>query len=176
MPFHSLLNTDAKVKQSIFREHSNSSCFLLPLSIKHTSAWVVCNNNANWYSICYGGSTKGKFKPVHCTYERDENCHGRHTFPRLSYTQAHLVLLAHWLCAAKWGEVWRELITIEGECTVARDPLKRVQHLTAEEGYSGNDKRHNNNYVTLNKQFTNNRLIILSQLQRFVVLVNKILA
>ncbi len=43
---------------------------------------------------------------------------------------------------------------IEGECIEARDPLKRVQHLAAEEGYSENDKRYNNKYVTLNKQIT----------------------
>lgn len=43
-----------------------------------------------------------------------------------------------------------------GECTEARDPLKRVQHLTAGEGCSGNDKRNNNEYVILNKWLINN--------------------
>lgn len=42
---------------------------------------------------------------------------------------------------------------IEGEYTEARDPLKTVQHLTAAEGCSGNDKRYNYKFVTLYKQF-----------------------
>lgn len=46
---------------------------------------------------------------------------------------------------------------IEGECTEARDPLKRVQHLTAEEGCSGNYKRYNKS--GMNKQLINNRFI-----------------
>lgn len=61
----------------------------------------------------------------------------QNTFPRLSYTQAHLVLLAVLLCAAKWGEAWRALIVTEGECTRAKDPLKREQQPTVEEVYSG---------------------------------------
>lgn len=62
------------------------------------------------------------------------------TFPRLSCTQAHLVLLARWLCAAKWGEAWRAPIVTEDEYTRAKDPLKREQHPTAEEVYSGKTK------------------------------------
>lgn len=50
----------------------------------------------------------------------------------------------------------------EGEYTEARDPLKRVQHLTAEEGCSGKDKRYNIKFVTLNKQFKNKMLMIRS--------------
>lgn len=40
---------------------------------------------------------------------------------------------------------------IVDECRVARDPLKMVQHLTAEEGCSGKDKTYNI-ILTLNKQ------------------------
>lgn len=62
------------------------------------------------------------------------------TVPRLSYTQAHLVLLAHWLCVAKSEEVWRGLITTEDECREARDPLKMERPLIVEEGCSVNAK------------------------------------
>lgn len=113
--------------------------------------------------MCYDDSIMGTFKPVHCKYLSDEKCNGCHTFPRLSYTLVHLALLAHLLCAAIWGEVWRALTMIEGECTAARDPLKRAQRLTAEEGCSGNYKRYK-------------CLWYINISERFMVLVNKILA
>lgn len=82
------------------------------------------------------------------------------TFPRLSYTLAHLVLLARWLCAAKWGEAWRAPIVTEDEYTRAKDPLKREQHPTVEEVYSGKTKvsigKYNNSEIRGPSQKNNN--------------------